>query len=393
VSVESARSGIQAGLEPSPGRAARIETWTCRFELETPIFLEHAVIRTREYTIVRVTAEDGTCGLAYGLTRGAPIGETIDRLVAPLVLDHDADDVYEAARRVKASLMLIGLDNFPLRALSLVDICLWDIKAKCADMPVWRLLGGVPATVPTLLVDSYAEKGTTVDATVENLVRRQAEGYAAFKLHVPAEAPTGGEILGAVRAALGPSVELVVDLAMACESATDAIALMSSWREVGLAWVEDPLRGEHAEELRRIRDGAPVPLGAGDEVASESAMVRLVETEAVDVVRLDATCHGGITGFLALAKRASAKGLRVSAHTYPEIHRHCALAVDALDHVEAFAHRSRYDCAGGFVRRPARPLSSAEGAAGDEPGLGFDFDWTAIEQSAVRETCSVGVQG
>jgi L-alanine-DL-glutamate epimerase-like enolase superfamily enzyme len=114
--------------------------------------------------------------------------------------------------------------------------------------------------------------------------------------------------------------------------------------------------------------------------------------EAVDVVRLDATCHGGITGFLALAQRASAKGLRVSAHTYPEVHRHCALAVEALDHVEAFAHGSRYDCAGGFVCRSETSRSVAEEAAGDEPGLGLDFDWTAIEQSAVGRTCSVGMQ-
>jgi galactonate dehydratase len=183
----------------------------------------------------------------------------------------------------------------------------------------------------------------------------------------------------------------VLDLAMACKSHEDAIALMESWRDARPAWVEDPLRAERAEELRRIRDAVGVPVGAGDEVASVTAMSRLVDLEAVDVVRLDATCHGGITGFVALAERASQKRLRISAHTYPQIHAHCALALDALDHVEAFAIGSRYDCAGAFVLASAPTRLPGEWAAGEEPGLGFDFDWSVVEGSAVRATDSAGL--
>jgi L-alanine-DL-glutamate epimerase-like enolase superfamily enzyme len=243
--------------------------------------------------------------------------------------------------------------------------------------------------LPVLLVDSYCERGTGVAAMVQNLARRQAEGYGLFKVHTPAASHAARAILDAARDALGSSAGLVVDLAMGCQSRDAAIALMHGWHDVRPAWVEDALRAERAEDLRYIRDVVDVPVGAGDEVASESAMSRLVETEAVDVVRLDATCHGGITGFLSFAQRASAKGLRVSAHTYPEIHTPCALALDALDHVEAFADASRYDCAGAFVVRSGARLAAVGRICGDDrPGIGLEFDWGAIARNTVRSTSS-----
>lgn len=372
---------------PSPGRIRAVETWTCRFELPRPIVLEHVVIREREYTVVRVTTEEGITGLAYSLTRGAPIAETLDRLVAPLLLGEDALDIPRHAERVGRALSLIGIDGFPLRALSLVDICLWDIKAKASGVPVWELLGGVRDDVPVLLVDCYPEEGSTVALLVEQLQARAAQGYRAFKLHCPVDRRLMTGLLDAARASLDADVELVVDLAMSCSAVDEAVALAHDWEPFQLGWIEDPFRGEEAELLGEVHRAAVVPLGAGDEVASARAIERLITLPAVDVVRLDATCHGGITGFRRLSELARVNGLRVSAHTYPEVHQHCAFATVELDHVEAFAPSSAYDCSEEFVVDECRlrPMNGRLVAPRDA-GVGLELDWASVEGHAVRTT-------
>ena len=346
------------------------------------------MIREREYTIVRVTADDGTIGVAYSLSRGAPIAETVDRLVAPLVLGEDAVAVSRVQERIEQGLRLLGLDGFLLRAISLVDICLWDIRATSAGVPLWRLLGEQRDTVPVLLVDCYAESGDAVHDLVERLRRRVADGYRALKIHAPDPAVMT-ELLGNVRKAVGSDVSLVVDLAMSAPDLQAAISAIRSWSPFDPAWVEDPFRGEETELLRRLREAVDVPIGAGDEVASRHAIERLITDQAVDVVRLDATCHGGISGMRRLCELAAARGVRVSAHTYPELHRHCSFAWSSLDHVEAFAPASEYDRSEAFIDADAR-VRAVDGhlTAPEQAGAGIQVDWPTVTGSAVRSTCA-----
>lgn len=71
---------------------ARIDTATAVLPLPAPLQLGAMTVTRREYSAVQVTADDGTTGVAYCLSREAPMAEIVDRLVAPHAVGLDADD-------------------------------------------------------------------------------------------------------------------------------------------------------------------------------------------------------------------------------------------------------------------------------------------------------------
>ena len=363
---------------------ATVETSTCRFPLPEPIVLEHFEIHFREYVIVRVTTTTGLEGVAWALTRGALIAHVIDVVAAPVVVGRDALAIPALLERFERQLALLGTEGLVQRAFSLLDIALWDIKGRAAEMPVWRLLGGYATEVPTLLVDAYPKPGDPMATIVDRIVARVGAGYRALKLSSASDPAVTASLLAAVREAVGPSVDLVVDVAMAWRDPRQGLAAIQLWAPYDPAWIEDPFRAEQVELIRFIRERSTVPIGAGDEVANPLAMQRLIATDAVDVVRLDAACQGGLSGFAKLAALATSRGCPISPHTYPEIHQHCAFALPGIRYLEVFAPQTPYDCTEAFLR-PESLVRAIRGVvhAPANPGLGVEINWGAVEEHAV----------
>jgi L-alanine-DL-glutamate epimerase-like enolase superfamily enzyme len=361
-----------------------VEAWTCVFDLPKPIILSHGEIREREYVIVRVTTSTGIQGVAYALSRGAPTGAFIRSALAPLIRGEDALCIPRIREKIEHELLLLGTDGVPERAISLLDIGLWDIKAKVAGLPLWRLLGGYRSEIPALLFDWYPTGQETADELSAEFEARVAEGYRALKIRCPGDAEWLADVLAEARHRFGRSVDLVVDAAMAWRDPQEAVAAIGLFEFLRPAWIEDPFRGDQADWLRRVREQVKVPVAAGDEVASPGAIRRLMAAEAVDVVRLDATTQGGISGFAALAHEARVRGLRICAHAYPEIHQHCAFAFPGLGCLEIFAPGTRFDSCEQFIR-PSSLVRSVNGqvSAPERTGLGIDLNWAAVHAAAI----------
>lgn len=389
----------------------RIETWYLRVPLETPITLGEMVIAHRDFVIVRVGTAAGAEGVAYSLTRGAPLDLVLADVVAPRLLGRDALD--PAARRdeLVRGLVMLGAVGLVGRALSLVDICLWDIKARLAGLPVWRLLGGgdgsgttpdssgpaAPAAerghTPVIMVAPYARPGEEDAAYAERLVGPAARGYGTLKLYPMPDPAAMRARLAAVRRRLGERIGLVVDMSWTFRTVAQAIEAVGMWEDLGLAWVEDPFPADEWRSIRALSEAVDTPIGVGDEVSVPSVVERLVSERAVDLVRLDATSMGGLTGFAALRRQAESAGLPVSPHAYGEIHQHCVFGWGGVSPVELFAPDSPTWGTGRFLCRQLDADPSAEPAiphgelaAPRAPGLGLEFDWPAVEALSLRHT-------
>jgi L-alanine-DL-glutamate epimerase-like enolase superfamily enzyme len=131
------------------------------------------------------------------------------------------------------------------------------------------------------------------------------------------------------------------------------------------------------------------PIAAGDEVTQETTITRLVESRAVDVLRLDATTVGGVSEFAALRARASRAGYTVSPHAYPEIHRHLVFAWQGVEPIEVFEARSPTWGVHHFLG-PSIDLKAGKTMveAPTDPGLGIEVDWAALKSLAVRSTAT-----
>ena len=332
----------------------------------------------RDFVVVRVRTVDGVEGLAYSLSRGAPVDLVVTDMLAPLLVGRDSLDIARRVDELSRAMVTLGPVGIVQRAISLLEICLWDIKGRVAGLPVWRLLGGYRDAAEVLLVAPYAEAEETDEDYAERLTAQAARGYSALKLYPLADPASMARRLSALRDVLGARIGLIVDMAWSWRSVRQAIDAVRRWEEFDLTWVEDPFPASDWRSMRALSEAVRTPIAAGDEVTVRETMEALIAERAVDVVRLDATTIGGLSAFAAVRDSASRARLTVSPHAYPEIHRHCAFAWPDVGPVEIFPPRSLTWGASRFLTDELDlPAADTMLAAPTEPGLGLHVDWAA----------------
>jgi L-alanine-DL-glutamate epimerase-like enolase superfamily enzyme len=323
-------------------------------------------VSRREYSAVRAMTDDGVEGVAYCLSREAPMAEIVERLVAPHVRGADADDPASAWDRMLRGSAIVGRVGLVRRAIGLVDIALWDIAARRAGAPLWRMLGTGDAPRDAMLVAAYPSP-TRTPREVADEVLAQAAGWTTVKISRIPDPAYMRELLALLTAELPAETGLVVDVGFGWTDADAALAEIGQWGDPRLAWLEDPLLPEDAAACARIRRESGLAVGVGDEVTDPAVLRNLVDEQAVDVLRLDVVAIGGVTPALELIAWAAERGVPVSGHVYPEVTAHLGIGV------ETFARGvNPYDPAPSFVR--GGPSFDGRVVPAEAPGLGFTLD-------------------
>lgn len=362
-----------------------VRVTTVRLPLPRPLRLGSMEVLEREYAAVTVTTADGLRGHAYCLTREAPVAELVRRLVTPHVTGRSAGEVERRWDEVQRANIAIARSGVALRALGLVDVALWDVRAQRAGQPLWKLLAAREqgagnagdGSAPALLVAAYPTPDRSPDDIAREALAGARGGYRRIKVSRDPDPARMRELIERIVAGLPSGCELVVDCGFVWRDAAEALAEIAQWGAPELAWLEDPLVPEDADGCARIRRDGPFPLGVGDEVTEQRTYAALLAADAIDVLRLDVLAIGGVTPALATLERARAAGVEVSFHVYPEISVHLAAAQPRPAWVELFDAGA----AGGNPYDPAHllvagepPVRDGRWVASDRPGLGLDFD-------------------
>ena len=283
--------------------------------LERPLQFGRLTIRERSYCTVAVRLDDGRTGHARGIDRGVDVTAIVTELVAPTYLATSTAtpaEQWEAALRAASPALSAGAG---LRALSLVDIAIHDAHD-------WTNAAIVSAPPPVWVIIGYPPDSTPDDVTAE-AVAAVAAGAAGVKLPVGrTRVSTRARAKAAIDAIGGSRVAL--DLAWTLGTAIEAARLIE---DLDLSWVEDPFPPGRISELRALRQLTHVPLAVGDEDSQLYHPGALLDADAVDIVRLDAVAHGGITRLQHLAENAGtqpATSFHMSAHLHADLARRTA---------------------------------------------------------------------
>jgi L-alanine-DL-glutamate epimerase-like enolase superfamily enzyme len=260
--------------------------------------------------LVKVTADQGLVGWgeAFGFRAVASAKLAIDQLIAPLCVGKDATRIESLMLEVQKKLHVFGRGGALAFGISAVDIALWDIAGKAANMPLSRLLGGGAADL-----GSYASLVRYSDPTlVRTSVRRAIDaGFGTLKLH---------EIeLTAIRAAreeAGPDIELTLDVNCPW-SLNEARLIAEELRPVKLKWLEEPLwPPENFDGLAELRRTSGVPIAAGENIYTLMDFERLLATRAVDFVQPSPAKMGGISELRKVFPLASVRNIPVMPHSF-----------------------------------------------------------------------------
>ena len=354
---------------------------TVDMPLARPIVMGPIRYDSREYVVIEVTTDEGVSGIGFGMTRDAPVAAIVERNIAPLLIGEDPRDTERLWQRVYDANLIIAQRGIFTRALSAVDIALWDLKAKTLGVPLWRLLGGFRTRVPAQVAGCYPADDVTLDALASEVADYAARGFRYVKI-AAGELNDDTARLRAVRAA-APTTRLIYDVHWAWRDVLEVLPVIRSWEDLELDSIEDPFPSELSRLIAHLRAAVRIPLALGEDYVGRWAFGDLLRSGLADIVRVDATSMGGISEAVKVIAMASAYGLPVSPHVFPEIHVHLGAAFGTIRAVEmtdpAYGYEALYRLFSTWVR-----VEGGEFVAPEAPGLGIEIDWKAVDAYRAR---------
>ena len=223
-----------------------------------------------------------------------------------------------------------------------VDAALWDIAGKLYDAPVWELLGGWKKKLPCYASTYHGDENGGLDspqAFAEFALQcKEQFGYPAFKIHGWVDGPIQREVdsVLAIRAAVGPEMDLMLDPAGAFGTFSDVLAVGKACDEANYYWYEDGFRGGGTSQFAhsKLRDFIKTPLLTGEHIRGLEGKADCIVNRAADYVRASVGADGGITGVMKIAALAESFGLDVELHGPGVNHRHCMGAIRNTNYFE-----------------------------------------------------------
>lgn len=327
----------------SPDAIRHVKLSTATLPLSTPIS-DAKVFTGRQkpmtevvFLFAEITTEQGHEGLGFSYSKraGGPAQYAHAKEVAAAMIGEDPNDIAKLYNKLLWAGASVGRSGVATQALAALDIALYDLKAKRADLPLAKLLGAHRDSVRT-----YNTSGGFLNASIEEVKERAsrslAEGIGGIKIKVGL--PDTAEDLRrveAVRTHIGENVPLMVDANQQWDRAT-ALRMGRRLEQFDLVWIEEPLDAYDAEGHADLARALDTPIATGEMLASVAEHERLIAARACDIIQPDAPRVGGITQFLRLATLADQAGLDLAPHFAMEIHLHLAAAYPREPWVEHF---------------------------------------------------------
>lgn len=263
---------------------------------------------TLENVLIRLEDEQGNVGWgeAFGYFVAGATKALIDRLIKPLLLGRQIDDIGAWNRETQLRLHLFGRYGVTLFAISGVDIALWDLAARRQQVPLHALLGKASREQ----IPAYASLVRYSDNDVAPAICEKAlrQGFRDIKLHEVTVAE-----IAACRQAIGRDVPLATDVNCSW-SVNNTREWLPALQELGLSWLEEPIfPPEDFATLRSFR-GQGVSLSAGENWCTAMQFAEALNQQAVDSIQPSVTKVGGISECLRIAELAAAHDAVVLPH-------------------------------------------------------------------------------
>jgi L-alanine-DL-glutamate epimerase-like enolase superfamily enzyme len=354
-------------------RIVRILIGDYRAALPQPIRLGPAEIHTRDFVALRLETDSGLSGDAIGYARGTPLFRALE-LLTPQLLGQDP---------LMRTAVLTGVNqrNVPgrpaySRAVSLIDIACWDILAKQARLPLYQLLGGLRSEAPVTAVAGYYMDRRPVADIAAEVAGRLDEGFPRVKIMLKGDDPAFDLDYVETVARRAPG-KLAADAHWSWTTVTDALRFCRRLDPQWLDFLEDPFAAADWPLVSDLKAVCPIPIAMGEDM-SGARMFRDV-TEVVDILRLDATTSGGLTGAVQAIGLAAAAGRTVFPHVFAPLHVHLACAFANVEGVELIPASTGADPIERLLMNVPE-VRDGRMRPGDEPGVGLTVDWSVIEQ-------------
>ena len=358
---------------------------TVAVPLPAPTSFSTRQVVERHYSLVRVRSSDGVEGIGFcyaGGYGGGVVTAAVRELLAPVVEGQDPFRTEGIWAEMYGASLLQGRVGAVMRALSAVDIALWDMNARAVGLPLHRLLGAhYRSSVP-----AYASGGYYVDGKGPGELAEEVQGYVdagfgAVKIKVGKGPVKDDEArIAATREVLGEDRLLMLDANNAWATLPMAQRALRRWAPYDPYWIEEPFSPDDIDNHRRLAERTDIPVATGEIEAGRWRSKDLLERGGVSFLQTDAAVCGGVTEFRRIAATAASFGVEVCPHWFHQVHVHLVGATPNASFVEYFPGHDVLN----FGALVNQKLEVVDGQIllPQEPGLGFDFLMDAVDECA-----------
>ena len=259
----------------------------------------------RELTFVELVADDGRRGLGEVrmITKTDTLLACISELADRHVVGADPFDRETLAFNIqRAEYGRPG--EITQSALAAFDVACWDLIGQELNVPVSKLLGGKYRDRVRAYANGWYQTDRDPAALAESARDVVARGYTALKLDPfgsawmslpPVEQRRSIELVAAVRDAVGPDVQIMIEMHGRFAPAA-AAEIARELEPLAPAWLEEPVPFDSPTGLARVRSATHRPIATGERIHLLSDFRALIEQGLVDIVQADLTHFGGFTG-------------------------------------------------------------------------------------------------
>ncbi len=367
----------------------------------------------RNFVTVKITTDEGVYGIGDATLNGREksVVSYLEDYLLPCLIGRDPqqiEDIWQFFYR--GAYWRRG--PVGMTALAGIDVALWDIKAKLANMPLYQLLGG--KSRDRIMVYTHAN-GKDLPSTLEAVAKAKEAGYKAIRVQsgIPGIDKTYGvakagkayepadsdlpavenwssekylnfmpKLFAAVREQFGDDLHLLHDVHHRL-TPIEAARLGKELEPFHLFWLEDPVPAENQESFKLIRQHTTTPLAVGEVFNSIHDCRELIESQLIDYIRTSIVHAGGITQLRRIADLASLYHVRTGFHGATDLSPVCMGAALHFDYwvpnfgmQEHMAHSPLMESV--FSR--AYQFDDGYFTPGEAPGHGVDID----EQEAAK---------
>ncbi len=299
-----------------------IKSHVLRYELENELGYSQQYYKNRTANLVEVETDEGITGWGecFGPGNIALANKfIIEKVIQPIIKGENPTNKEYIWHRVYNLLRDSGQKGMPIQALSGIDIALWDILAKKANLPLYQLLGGKSNNQIPVYGYGMMLQNKPVDQLIELFQKEAKEikekNFKAMKMKIGIGPKDDLKLVKAVREAVGDEYKLMVD-ANHAYNLSDALYVGRGLDEMNIYWFEEPVAPEDYEGYNELKQKLKINIAGGEAEFTKYGWNQLIKNKCIDIAQPEVCGLGGITEYLKVSALAQANFIPVINHVW-----------------------------------------------------------------------------
>ena len=285
-------------------KITKITSHVLGYDLPETLGYSQQYYKKRTSHIVEVETDEGVTGWGecFGPGNIAFANKGIvEKVIQPIVLGMQALDRDVIWHKVYNLMRDHGQKGMPLQALSGVDIALWDLAGKAANLPLYKMIGGAHRDKVEVYGYGMMLRPENINSLISRFKEESAEikemGFKALKMKVGVGPKDDIKLIEAVRGGIGDNFRFMVD-ANHGYTTHDALYVGRAMEEFSPYWFEEPVAPEDLDGYRELRAFLKVNISGGEAEFNRWGWRKLLESRGLDIAQPEVCALGGISEYL-----------------------------------------------------------------------------------------------